>query len=223
MRKIFCIGFGHTGTNTLHATVKAAGLRCLHHGSWARTTYHKGFAAYVKKHNSIPPAGHPSSGEFHGWEDYDFFSDGRMAKFTLLETLFPNSYFMLNTRSRYNWLTGIYNHLQINRSDPDYSENYLYEPTAEFLYHQLQKRIAYHRRVIRHFRHSDHFAIVDIEKQEESEVLSVLSTAIERPVERLIVCGTHKHLDIYEPNPAVVEEALTMYNLPSHRWHLSLP
>ena len=222
MRKIFCIGFGHTGTTTLNATVKAAGLRCLHHGSWARATRHEGFGLYVEKHNSIPPASHPSSGEFHDWQDYDFFSDGRLAKFKCLETLFPNSYFILNTRSRYNWLTGMYNHLQRNRCDPDYPGNYLYEPTAEFLYHQLQKRITYHRRVIRHFRHSGHFAIVDIEKQEASEVRAVLSTAIGRPVERLITCGTNKHLDIYEPNPAVVEEALAMCT-PPHRWHLSLP
>ena len=223
MRKIFCLGFGCTGTNTLHTTAEAVGLRCLHDGSWARSTWHPGFDKYVEKHSSLPPADHPASGEFHAWQDYDFFSDGVVPLFKLLETLFPSSYFILNTRSRYNWLTGMYNHLQRNRSDSDYTGDYIYEPTAEFLHQQLRRRLTYHNWVIRYFKNHGNFATVDVEAQEESEVRAVLQTAIGRSVERLHTTNVHKHSGDYESNPAVVEAALTMCKIPPNEWHLSLP
>ena len=222
MDKIFCLGFGSTGTSTLHATAQATGLRCLHDGIWARTTRNQIFHTFVTTYSQVPPE-HPGVEEFCHFEDWDFFSDGHYADFELLDNLFPGSYFILNTRRRYNWLTGIYNHLLRNRHDPDYTGNYVNNPTAEFLSEMMRTRITYHRKVIRYFRHRSNFAVVDVEVHEESRVCEVLQTAIGQPVEALHTTNVYKHSGDYESNPAVVETALTMCKIPPNEWHLSLP
>lgn len=223
MDKIFCLGYMSTGNKTLHATAEIAGLRGFLHGSWGRSTKSPEFREYVDRHNSLPPADHPAGEEFHNWQDYDFFSDGNAADFKLLDALFPGSYFILNTRSRYNWLTGIYNHLQRNRHDPNYTGSYVNKPTAEFLGAMMRTRMGYHRRVIRYFRQRSNFAVVDVEAQAESQVCEVLQTAMGKPVERLHTIKGHKGSEGYDMNPKVVEEALSMREIPKTRWHVSLP
>ena len=223
MRKIFCLGFGCTGTTTLHATAQAAGLRCLHDRTWARLTRNVVFYTYAEGYNQPPPEGHPGVEGFCDWQSYDFFSDGHYSDFELLDKLFPGSYFILNTRSRYNWLTGMYNHLQRNRNNPDYTGNWRYEPTAELLFGRLQARLTYHPTVIEYFEKRDDFAIINVEEQPEQEVCEVLRTATGRPVERLHTHNVNKYSEQYEPNPKAVEEALKLCKIPENYWHLSLP
>lgn len=223
MRKVFCLGFGCTGTTTLHATAMAHGLRCIHDGAWARDTRLPAFADYVRAHKQPPPPGHPGCREFPAWQDYDFYSDGHHANFQLLDELFPDSYFILNTRSRYNWLTSVYNHLMRNRNDPHYDRNWLEEPTAEFMESRLRVRISYHRGVAWYFRKRDNFAVVDVEAEDESRVCEVLQTAIGQPVCRLHTANIHHHSESYEKHPPVVAQALKCCNIAESRWHLSLP
>lgn len=222
MNKVFCLGFGSTGTTTLHATAQAAGLRCLHGNQWTETTRDPIFSDFVKAHNQVPPEDYPGAGGFCKWQDWDFFSDGQRAAFELLDHLFPGSYFILNTRSRYNWLTGIYNHLQRNRSDPDYAGTWLIEPTAAHLYQRMQTRLSYHSRVVNYFKERDNFAVVDVEAQAESQVCEILRTATGRPVENLHTANVYKTDVHYEHDPPVVAEALKRHEFSRDQWHLSL-
>lgn len=226
--KTFCIGFSKTATRSLHATAAAHGCRALHHPCWWRTTRLEAFESYVRQHGTLPPQDHPNmqwhpeKPAFYGWQDYDFFSDSNRPRFDLLDQLFPDSYFILNTRSLYHWLTSMYNHLMRNRSGAPDAGHWRTEPSVEYLSRKIREREAYYQEVFAYFDGRTRFTVVNIEADDEARVRGVLQAAIGRPVERLCRANMHKDSSGYEPNPAPVEAALKACNIPPARWHRTL-
>lgn len=105
-RKIFCIGFNKTGTTSLHELFELAGLRSRHRDRWV--------------HYSHFPEGRKVL------ERYDCYSDGEGADFIRLHQWFPDSLFILNTRSTRSWLRSRVKHaMRLNR--PTTAESALHE------------------------------------------------------------------------------------------------
>ena len=82
-RKIFCIGFNKTGTSSLHNFFKDCGLTSEHSSRW-------------------PFYSHVMLGKYYFHKQC--YSDGEQCNFARLEEKFPDSLFILNTRSVKDWL-----------------------------------------------------------------------------------------------------------------------
>lgn len=92
--KVFCIGFNKTGTASLHAYFKQAGLASSHDGAYqahSRTMGRDDLRAYLDAH--------------------DAFSDGERANFPRLLELYPDAKFILNTRGLKRWLESRVKHI----------------------------------------------------------------------------------------------------------------
>ena len=227
MRKVFCIGLNKTGTSTLHTTVASHGVRSTHATQWALVSRLKAFEAYVDQHGKPPPADHPGSRwgtnePFHQWQNFDFYSDSLRPRFDLLDRLFPGSFFILNTRSLYGWLTSKYNKAVRNRRD---AVRYPIDPAIPDVMEIRQlivEREEYYRTVFEYFKGRDDFAVVNVEADDESTLLTLLSTVTGRPIKRLVTRHVHKNSAEYERHPAAVEAALERQNIPPDEWYRTL-
>lgn len=82
-RKVFCIGFNKTGTSSLHNFFKDCGLTSEHSSRW-------------------PLYSHVMLGKYYYRKQC--YSDGEQSNFARLQQKFPDSLFILNTRSVQDWL-----------------------------------------------------------------------------------------------------------------------
>lgn len=88
-KKIFFIGFNKTGTGFYNTLFKSHDYKTLHYSYW-RT----GNPRILSK--------------------YDVFSDGCLHHFKKIYQLYPNAYFILNTRPLRPWLISKANHVEHN-------------------------------------------------------------------------------------------------------------
>ena len=208
--KVFCIGFGKTGTDTLHQTASAHGLRSVHDTGWSHLSRDPQFEAHIKQQGME---------SFRQWLNYDFYSDAWGPRADLLERLFPDSYFLLNTRSLHNWLVSIYNHLARNRSDPLYTGNWKFKPDLPKLRSWISSREEYYGRVLRYFRGRDNFAMINVEADSEDTLRTALQTATGQSIKRLHHANIHKYDAAYQQNIELIEKALALENIPPEQWH----
>jgi hypothetical protein len=92
--KVFCIGFNKTGTASLHEHFERAGLSSTHDALYqahTRTMATDELRAYLDAH--------------------DAFSDGERADFRRLHQLYPDAWFVLNTRGLQAWLESRVKHV----------------------------------------------------------------------------------------------------------------
>ena len=94
--KVFCIGFNKTGTTSMHGLFRAMGLRS-YHGVYSDLANAGAFDAPL-------------------FTQYDCFSDGEAHDFVGLDHAFPESKFILLTRSLERWLVSRMKHVHIRRS-----------------------------------------------------------------------------------------------------------
>ena len=150
---------------------------------------------------------------FQRLQDYDFFSDGQLSHFGIVEPLFPDTYYILHTRSLYNWITSRYNHRMRNRK---------HYPEVEEMQRWIIQREAYYRKVFEYFDGRDNFAVINLETDDEADILKILQTATGKPIKRLHTQNVHKISNDYDPHPAAVEAALKACNIPPSEWHRTL-
>ncbi len=94
--KVFCIGFNKTGTNTLTRIFKQLGLKALHKGcGWNRIAYPHSRCFHTKWWGD---------GDREILDQYTAFSDGENHALEVLDSLYPNSKFILNNRNLRKWL-----------------------------------------------------------------------------------------------------------------------
>jgi len=92
--KIFFIGFNKTGTVSYHAIMKeVVGVRASHRAVWTDWSF---------------------CGDTSQLDKYDVFTDGECANIQNLDSLYPGSKFILNTRPLADWLAS--RHKSIYRS-----------------------------------------------------------------------------------------------------------
>jgi len=147
-RKIFCIGFNKTGTDSLHHFFLKCGFRSKHGHGWTRMSRTKFGKLYI----------HLAA---------DCYSDGEAAEFRNLQDWFPRSVFVLNDREERPWLRSRVKHvLRAGVLDADtavrtegyrgMSEDYFANP-EEAVERWLLERRFYYRKVYRWFRGAENF------------------------------------------------------------------
>ena len=130
--KIFCIGFNKTGTKTLHCWLEWVGIKSTHNVEWPQRTRELSDEQLMKY---LAP--------------HDAYSDGEMADFRRLSRLYPESIFLLNTRSMKSWLESRVKHVSPELSDEQLMK---YSPEGIFLLNTrsmkswLESRHSAHRR-----------------------------------------------------------------------------
>jgi hypothetical protein len=91
-RKIFCIGFNKTGTDSLHHFFQLCSFRSKHGHDWSRISRTRFGKPYIQL-------------------AADCYSDGEQSEFRNLQGWFPNSVFILNDRSERAWLRSRVKHV----------------------------------------------------------------------------------------------------------------
>lgn len=131
--KVFVVGHPRTGTKSLHKLFLANGLRSEH-----------------------------TSGNWHT-RHYDCFSDrGNFQPFELMDAVYPNAAFVLNTRPVYNYLRSVTRH----RFGRGRKSSGLVEPSVRNLEHEIIERNRDFLRFVRHFRDKANFCVANIERPE---------------------------------------------------------
>ena len=231
MRKVYCLGLDKTGTSTLHDTAAAHGVKALHHRTWAKTKAQVenelgSLAAYVKQYGTPPPEGHPGYPAFKRWRDFDFFCDGHLVLYEVFEQLFPDSHYIFQTRSLYNWIVSRYNHRVRRRKEAAAKHSKILkdmpEPNMEVLQTWLMEREQHCRKILDHFGSSERLIIINLEADDESAVCTALQTATGHPIKRLHSANIRQTSSDYDPHPAIIEQALKQYNIPPSEWHRTM-
>lgn len=155
--KVFFIGFNKTGTVSYHNIMKViVGKRATHRAIWTDW-------AYCSNKENL--------------DQYDVFTDGECANVQNLDKLYPNSKFILNTRSLADWL--ISRHKSIERSRRlnkwifrrylplssllNYVNSHLLDNGDSAMKRWVQIRNAYHCYVLDYFKNrEDRFLVLDL-------------------------------------------------------------
>ena len=177
---------------------------------------------YFNQNGKPPPADHPGYQMFRRWQDSEFHCEGGFVRLHLLDQLFPDNYYILNTRSLYDYLASLYNHMKRSQRVPHPSGKPRLAPTVNFLRERIIDRETYHQEVLDYFQGRDNFAVVDIAKDSTEAVLAVLQTATKHPFKSLHNSNIHKTKNEYDPRPAPVEAALEQHGIPPSEWHRPL-
>lgn len=154
-RKIFCLGFNKSGTTSLHDLFKNSGLKSYHGKSYSNFFY-------------------------------DAFSDGNqlsLSNFKYYHAKFPDSFFLLNTRSFAPWVTSRFKHgyivatsknllsrlsIKAGVHNPltDLKPNWGWPCTVDMIIHWAIARYDHHFSVISYFQQfPNNFACVNIERE----------------------------------------------------------
>ena len=157
-RKIFFIGFNKTGTMTYNAILKQNGFNGYHYTKWASLS---------------------NTGDYESLDNiikrYDVFSDGEKPNYKRLDTTYPGSLFILNTRDLKKWLQSRIKH--VYREYPKNAKcwmwcNYIQDPDA-CIKNWIQQRLDYHYEVRQYFKdRPNDFMVLDIDDPEKITKLS---------------------------------------------------
>ena len=177
--RVFVIGPNKAGTTTLDATFSSMGFHSCHdtcsdgHGNRRARWDHASQAQ-----NASSPL----------WQLYSAFSDhGDHADYKWLDTTFPGSRFVLNTRALQPWLLSSYDHVRINRKRSGCKpqgdgescpggkrqSNWL-DNSDEWIAERVSQAAAHQQEVIAYFDHSmerrQRFVVVDVEGWSDKDV-----------------------------------------------------
>jgi hypothetical protein len=176
--RVFVIGPNKAGTTSLNEHFTAMGLKSCHdtcsdkHGDtrarWDRTSHEK---------NASSPL----------WQLYNAFSDhGDHADYKWLDTTFPGSRFILNTRAMQPWILSSYDHVRVHREmynctaqgDASSCENKPSEwldNSDPWIAERVAEASAHQEEVMAYFDHNDQrrqrFIVVDVEGWKPQEVM----------------------------------------------------
>lgn len=156
-QKIFCIGFNKTGTTSLHNFFKSCGLTSIHNTEWCHYSYiKKGKEYFIDQ----------------------CYSDGEQSNFVQLEKWFPNSLFILNTRTKKEWLYSRVKHVMRHNENIELSTiltKKKYGKMAKDFYADeeiaikkwIYDRELYHKQARIYFKGRDNFLTIDVTKSDQ--------------------------------------------------------
>lgn len=140
INKIFSIGFNKTATSAIHKFFLKNNLKSLHTSKW------------------------------WGLDKYDCFSDnGDIHDFEELDKKYPNSLFILNTRSCDKWILSRLKHgYHMSKNN----QNWAYPVTEELINSWVSRRISHYNKIFNYFNDKkDKLIILDTEKKDWSNFL----------------------------------------------------
>lgn len=155
MKKIFCIGFNKTGTTSLHFFFKSLGFSSDHSSIWPYLTH--------SNHN------------IDYFLEFDCFTDGEMSNVHFLNSKFPESLFILNSRNIRDWLRSRVKHVLrdgvpskeklFSNSYGKMARDFFTNPKAT-IEKWIMDRIIYHAQVRDYFSNKHNFFEIDITIQD---------------------------------------------------------
>ncbi|MEM6974033.1 MAG: hypothetical protein AAF577_14630 [Pseudomonadota bacterium] len=126
-RKVFCIGFNKTGTTSIDAIFRAAGMASIHTTYWSRPGPH--LCQFT----------------------HQAFCDGNPLGFRALDRRFPRSRFILNTRNLDEWLDSRIEHIRAQQARGLHRETKHWRIADEAVIHWVRTRNAHHLDVLDYF------------------------------------------------------------------------
>lgn len=143
MSKIFVIGFNKTATSTFHKLFLKNNLKSQHDTVWQVN-------------------------------DYDCFSDnGNLNNFKKLDMDYPNSIFILNTRSLDKWLISRFQHGITEKWSNGLETNWAYPCTDTLCKTWINERETYYLDVFNYFKYKpDKLIVVNIDKDNWQQFIS---------------------------------------------------
>jgi len=189
-RKSFFIGFGKTGTTTIHNTLLDHGIRSHHSGRWKKWVDSKNKSAIEK---------------------FDSYQDSRGGNYEWLESEF-DSFFVLNTRNLKSWLVSWWNWKNWRNQQPEYlkKKGLTHIPNDKHsIIKLILNRNMHHYNVIEYFKDKPNFMLLDIEKEPDAVVLSKLTKITATKITKLKTSLVHKNRPGYIKNPEPVTKALS--------------
>jgi hypothetical protein len=143
MSKIFVIGFNKTATSTFHKLFLKNNLKSQHNTVWQVN-------------------------------DYDCFSDnGNLNNFKKLDMDYPNSIFILNTRSLDKWLISRFQHGITEKWSNGLETNWAYPCTNTLCKTWINERETYYLDVFNYFKYKpDKLIVVNIDKDNWQQFIS---------------------------------------------------
>ena len=143
MKKIFVIGFNKTATSTFHELFLKNCLKSQHDTFWQTN-------------------------------DYDCFSDnGNLNNFKQLDNDYPNSIFILNTRSLDKWLISRFQHGVAENKMNGLETNWAYPCSSKLCNEWINEREIYYLDVLEYFKNNpDKLIIVNIENDNWLQFIS---------------------------------------------------
>ena len=145
VNKIFCIGFNKTATTAIHKFFERNNLKSFHNSKWSDVNLNK----------------------------YRCFSDnGDLHDFEELDKKYPDSLFILNTRSFDKWILSRLKHGYHMSKRRKEDKNWAYPVTEELINSWVSKRISHYNKILNYFNDkTDKLIILDIEKKDWSNFL----------------------------------------------------
>lgn len=167
-RKIFFIGYNKTATCSIHNLLINNGIKVQHNSNW-------------------------------NLKEYEAFCDcGDLNDFKNLYKLYPNAYFILNTRNIKCWLLSRLKHGYVYKL-----ESFGYpKPSEELVYKWLVDRINYYTEVKQFFKDKDNFYILDIDDKEWKKKLGDILCLVNIDIDDKHISRYH---EVYEEYKELIE------------------
>jgi len=147
-KKIFCIGFNKTGTSSLHQYFINSHLSSIHNMKWAHLSNNASDNDLINYINK-----------------FDCLCDGEQPDFIRLNTLYPNSNFILTIRpmkswleSRIKWILKIYPKKRKN----GLMDNEFFKHPENAIKKWINDRNTYHKHVMKYFKNKNNLLVIDL-------------------------------------------------------------
>ena len=188
-RRLFFLGRPKTGTTSLaHTMKKEIGAASMHHGPWSRWSQNHNKKGYLNSAYTVfTNATHDP--------DYEW----------LYET-FPNSFFILQTRSLKDWVTSVWNHSKrknMRRTDCHPLHNKLNKIQKDIL-----KRNQYHYDIMNFFKDKENFCTLDLTHESEKSICKKLTIASQQEINKILHLHVTRNKKNYIKNPLMVKKAI---------------
>lgn len=188
LNKVFLIGFNKTATTSISKVFEQHIGPTIHHTDWwgysnLTERYMKGETSNETHHKRSVD----ESVAINHFKDHKCFTDGyegwygtdlesqEFPDLKFLDKNFPNSKFILNTRSLDKWLLSrLYNFHNVTVYPVTKIDTNDYDSVATILSHWTNVREHWHKHVINYFKGRDDFKVVDIDGDWVSELNSFL-------------------------------------------------
>ena len=178
--RVFCIGANKAGTASISVIYGELGFRTCH----GRCDDHAGnekrmWSSDSTKHDERSPL----------WRHYNQFADhGNHADYEWLDTTFPNSRFVLNTRGLQSWLLSRYEHMRTNKEAAGCSSRALDGDECSISDDEIAGMIVsearHQQKVIDYFNATSErrqrFVVVDVEGWSDTVVMQSLRWVVRR-------------------------------------------
>lgn len=219
MRKVLCIGFGERDAADICRTAIDHGIE-HRNVVWDTTSdkWRKSLCDYLKEYGKPPTTDEPYWRLFE-WRDFYAFSDNNYPKIDYLEYLFPNSYYIFDNRSLYNWIICLFDtrgffHFSSGEIIPKLDLESLQQSIIE-----RKEYYSYCQQALKSFQEDGRCAVIDLEQDDSLKIQSALQAAIEHPIELTYIENIKRNARSYVKYPAFIEEALRKSGIPESEWH----